>query len=96
MPEFVKLPLVAVLAIGALILLVMAHLVLAAVCEVFLVAAGIAGVRFLRRYMLVVHDVPEPASPPQPIAAPSLHLHLHGVTAEDVAAITQASRRGIQ
>ena len=84
MPEFMKLPLIAVLGIGSLALFVMAHLVLIAVCEVVLVLAAIAWLCVLRRRALVVHDVPEHiaaltagaalASQRQASDAPALHL----------------------
>lgn len=88
------------LAIGAVVLFITAHLVLIAVTAAVLMTAGTAGVIFLRRYMMVVHEPPpQPAlplaaqasltAPPGRAIAPVVHhhVHLHGVTPDDVAAI---------
>jgi hypothetical protein len=90
----------AVVALGAVAAFVMAHLVLIAIYAGILAVVGIAGICVLRRFMVVVHEkAPEPAlplavqaallAPPRRAIAPVVHhhLHFHGVTPDDVAAI---------
>ncbi|MFI5064732.1 MAG: hypothetical protein ACHP9Z_12240, partial [Streptosporangiales bacterium] len=95
------------LAAGAVLLWLVAHLVLIAAGVGVLGIGTLALVQFLKRWMVCVHDVPEPATAvrvtrgyplprnlaitqaPRAIAAPAqhIHLHFHGLPAEDIAAI---------
>lgn len=97
-------------AIVALVAFVLAHLILLAVCTVVLAVATLGIVQVLKRYTVVVHgEVPVqrpvtltattvrqaiPASRPAIAPTQHLHLHFHGVSAEDAATII--SRREIQ
>jgi hypothetical protein len=95
-------------AVAAVALFVLAHLVLLAGCTAVLAGGTLAAVLFLRRFIVPRSErrkAPIPSvtlAPPAPVRAPSgarralatpvVHLHLYGVSPDDVAAIMDRRR----
>lgn len=91
------------LAVAAVVSWILAHLVVLAIGLGVIGMVEIAAVQFLKRYMVVAHDVhtlPQPVAPiavqravldpPRRALPPPVvhhHLHLHGLAAEDIAAV---------
>lgn len=86
------------LTIGAVVTFVLTHLLLLAVASAGLLAGTAAAVCFLRRFIVPRGARRTPAPPPRVLpasvrpaaalpAAQHVHIHLHGLAAQDLAAI---------